>query len=218
MRKPVYTREDVAAAGLAVVRAEGLGQLTARRVADELASSTAPVYSNFANMEELEEAVLRRAVRELFGLMREKHTEDEFLNMGIGVLKFATREPQLYSALFFEGHGDNDPGSELFAQLVEVMQGMDTLDPLPMPERILMLKKMAIFTTGMATMLCRTCHGDCDEELHILLMREVGEAVFEHASGGVERAPADARRMATMLDEIQAELEATSEPEEDVKP
>ena len=51
MRKPVFSREDVVAAGLALVRREGMALMTARRVADELESSTAPVYSNFSPKE-----------------------------------------------------------------------------------------------------------------------------------------------------------------------
>ena len=109
MRKPLFSREDVVAAGLALVRREGMTQMTARRVADELESSTAPVYSNFESMEELGQAVLRRAVRELLRLMRQNHTGDEFLNLGVGLLKFAVDEPRLYAALFLEGHGDYDP-------------------------------------------------------------------------------------------------------------
>ena len=65
MRKTVFTREDVIAAGLKVMARDGLSQLSARRVADELNSSTAPVYSNFASMEELADAVKREAVAEL---------------------------------------------------------------------------------------------------------------------------------------------------------
>ena len=217
MRKPVFSREDVVAAGLALVRREGMALLTARRVAEELESSTAPVYSNFESMEELGQAVLRRAVRELLGLMRQNHTGDEFLNLGVGLLKFAVDEPRLYAALFLEGHGDYEPARELFAELVALMPDLPELDPLPLEERVLLLKKLAIYTTGMAAMLCRTCHEDCDVDLYVLLLREVGESLIRHAHQGMDRTPEDTVRLGGMLAELLATVPGNANPEEEKK-
>ena len=51
--KPTYTREDVLQGALQVVRNQGLSGLSARAVAHELASSTAPVYHLFDSMDAL---------------------------------------------------------------------------------------------------------------------------------------------------------------------
>jgi AcrR family transcriptional regulator len=111
VRKTVFTSEDVIKAGLAVMDQDGVEHLSARRVAEEMGASTAPVYSNFANMDDLVVAVKKAAVELLLELTIEKHTDNAFLNMGVGVLEFARRHPLLYSALFLhagtpEAHGD----------------------------------------------------------------------------------------------------------------
>ncbi len=51
VRKSVFSREEIIQAGFDLVDKQGLEQLTARNVAEEIGSSTAPVYSNFNNME-----------------------------------------------------------------------------------------------------------------------------------------------------------------------
>ncbi|MBK6732589.1 MAG: TetR family transcriptional regulator [bacterium] len=104
VRRNLYHREDVVAAAVSVVRAEGFAQLSARRVADRLGASTAPVYSNFANMEELAQAV-KLAIADLVVAETEVCRSGEpFLDMGIGVLAFARSHPELYAAVFMPGH------------------------------------------------------------------------------------------------------------------
>ena len=61
-RKTTFSREDVEQAAMEILEAEGAAAVTARRVADALGASTAPVYSNYASMEEL--LARTRALRE----------------------------------------------------------------------------------------------------------------------------------------------------------
>jgi AcrR family transcriptional regulator len=196
MRKPHFSREDVVAAGLAVVGREGLGQLTARRVAEELGSSTAPVYSNFANMDELADEVKRTAVRDLLAATRRRFTDDAFLNIGLGVLRFVWERPAVYAALFLERSTGYDPGPDFMDALVAAMARLPQLDPLPMAERVIVLKKLALFTHGLATEICQGCQEPCTLAVMEAMMREVGDAVLEHARGGIERDPETTRRLA----------------------
>ena len=192
MRKVVYTKEDVVAAGLALVRRRGLTQLTARGVAEELGSSTAPVYSNFATMEALAEAVKRAAVRELLGLMRRGHSGDAFLDMGVGVLAFVWEWPRLYAALFLAPAAGYDPGLDLMEELTTVLDDLPELEPLSQDERVLVLKKVAIFTHGLATEICHGCGPDCSLDTLVLLLKEVGRALLADALAGHPRAPGQA--------------------------
>jgi len=118
VRKAVYTQEDIVKAGLELVRRGGLRALSARRVAEVLGASTAPVYSNFATMEELANAIKRAAVQELLTLTHQPHADDGFLNMGVGILKFVWDWPELYAALFLEPAREYDPGVDLMGILV----------------------------------------------------------------------------------------------------
>jgi len=204
LRKPVYTKEDVVAAGLEVLRREGLAQLSARKVAEQLGASTAPVYSNFATMDDLAVAVKQAAVAELVAMTRMDHTGDAFLNMGVGVLKFVWDWPRLYRALFLAAPSGYDPGGDLMDELTLATARLPELAPLPPAERILVLKKLAIFTHGLATEICHDCPADCTLENMVLLLREVGRAVVADARAAHPRTPGEAALVAGICDDVAA--------------
>ncbi|MFO7610086.1 MAG: hypothetical protein R6X35_12995 [Candidatus Krumholzibacteriia bacterium] len=196
MRKPVFSQEDVIAAGLAVVRADGLAQLSARRVAEQLGASTAPVYSNFATMDALADAVKRAAVRELVAMTRRQRTGNRFLDMGVGVLGFVWEWPRLYAALFLAPPEGYDPGVDLMDELTRTMAALPELEPLPLSERIVVLKKLAIFTHGLATEICQGCAAHCSLDALVVLLGEVGRAVVADARAGHPRSDADTALLA----------------------
>lgn len=191
MPKAVYSREDVIAAGLVVLEKDGAGQFSARRVADELGSSTAPVYSNFANMEDLTVAVNEAVVDMMLSLMLEKHTDDPFLNMGVGVLEFARRRPRLYGAVFLHAGEDCVAGQKVQATLLERMEVLPDLDQLLPVERILVLNKLSIFTHGLATMICSGAAHGMPFEAMVALLSEVGHAILTDALATSPRAADD---------------------------
>jgi len=191
VRKSVYTREDVIAAGLAVVEKEGAANLSARRVADELGASTAPVYSNFANMGELTVAVNQAVVDMLLDLTLQKHTDDPFLNMGVGVLEFARRRPRLYSALFLHGGRDCRAGDVVRATLLERMASLPTLARLQPVERIVLLHKVSIFTHGLATVIVTGGDRAPEWDAMVTLLAEVGHAILADALAASPRTEAD---------------------------
>jgi len=181
VRKPVFSRDEIVDAALQVVAREGLALLSARKVAEELGSSTAPVYSNFENMERLEEVVKRAAVDRLLACTQKRSSSNRFLDIGLGFIEFAMDWPRLYSALFLEQTGTYDPGLELMETILAAMAEMPELKPLQRIERAIMLKKMAVFTHGLATEICNGQGSDLsDAEIRILL-DEVGQAVLKDA-------------------------------------
>lgn len=200
VRKTVYTRKDVVAAGLAVVEKDGVTQFSARRVAEELGASTAPVYSNFENMEELGVAVNQAVVDMLLELTLEKHTEDPFLNMGMGVLEFARRRPRLYSALFLYAKEDCVAGERVMETLLSRMAGLDELNRLQPVERVLLLNKVSIFTHGLATMICTGQADHLPWDTQIQLMSEVGHAVLTDALENTPRSAADLAALGALIE------------------
>ena len=198
VRKPVFTRDEIVAASLQVVRQDGLEMLSARRVAEELGSSTAPVYSNFRNMEDLECEVKSTMVDLLLYYARQHVTEDAFLDMGYGVLRFARQEPRLYAALFLGPVTGCDPGSKVMERLLEDMAEIPKLAELTPVERIIVLNKMAIFTHGLAVELCQGRTDDLHEKVLYKLMAETGEAIVADASTRPERSPDDVALFASL--------------------
>jgi AcrR family transcriptional regulator len=198
MRKRVFTQQDVIDAGLAVVRRDGLDQLSARRVAEGLGASTRPVYSNFPTMEALADAVKQAAVRELLASTRVKRTGNAFLDLGLGVLTFVWDWPQLYAALFLAPATGYDPGMDLLEELTRATAEIPELKPLSPFERAVVLKKAAIFTHGLATEICQGCRERCSLDVLALMLAEFGRAVVEDARAGHARTPEQEQLLAEL--------------------
>ncbi len=153
-RKTTFSRNDVLQAALAVVDQDGFDALTARRVGEEIGASTAPVYSNFGNMVELQLGVLELACTQLLAYFRRPWTDEAFLNMGIGYLHFAQEHPRLFKALYFERHGEFEADARLVPALLADLDAHPWLGALPRPIKEELLFQAAIYSHGLATMIC----------------------------------------------------------------
>ena len=198
VRKSVFTREDVIGAGLAVMDKDGVELLSARRVGEEMGASTAPVYSNFANMDDLVKEVKKAAVGILLELTMQKHTENEFLNMGVGVLEFARQHPQLYSALFQQANDQCEAGPKVMTELLERMAVLPDLEQLKPVERIILLRKVGIFTHGLATQVCAGLAPKVEWEDLLHLLDEVGAAILADAVARSPRTDEDLARLGSL--------------------
>ena len=99
--KNKFTKEEMAAAALRVVRAKGIDCLTAKTIAEELGTSTRPIFTGFGSMEEVRQEVYAAAVRVYDGYTGAGLKEDiPFLGVGKSYIRFAREEPELYRLLF----------------------------------------------------------------------------------------------------------------------
>jgi AcrR family transcriptional regulator len=102
-----YTPERILDAALALTQREGLAAVTARQLAAELGCSTAPLFTQFASMDELHEAlmdrVIARFVQATLSGLSARH-DDPLIAAGLGMVRFAADEPRLYEALFLTHH------------------------------------------------------------------------------------------------------------------
>jgi AcrR family transcriptional regulator len=197
-RRNLYRREDVVAAALEVVREHGFAQLSARRVADRLGASTAPVYSNFASMDELARAVKLAIADLVLAETAVPRSGEPFLDMGVGVLEFARQHPELYNAVFLTGRddADADAGLRVTQVLLERMsrlEGLATLDPV---ERRILLRKMAVFTQGLAVHVTAGHTDGVSWEEVLALLNEVGRAVIADAFRQPPRSAAETALLA----------------------
>jgi AcrR family transcriptional regulator len=173
-RKTVFEAEDVVAAAQGVLEADGLAAVTARRVADALGASTAPVYSNFASMDDLIAAVMRRASRQIVAFCRRPWTEDPFLSMGVGFVHFAHEHPQLFRALYLDSAGGASTEDLVFAALLADLAAHPVLGRLPADHREELLFQASIYTMGIATSLVTRAWPDPDLDLAESWLRSVG--------------------------------------------
>ena len=102
--KPRYSRDAVLDAALDVTRRDGLAAVSARSVAKELQSSTAPVSSYFGSMEELIGSLVESIIDMLNASVDEAEGHDALLDGSFAMVRFCAREPRLYEALFLTTH------------------------------------------------------------------------------------------------------------------
>jgi len=173
-----YSRNEVIKAAVSVIEENGLPSLTARSVAVNLGSSTAPVYHHFATMDELVLAVIRETQRALLEYTSRPYTDRVFLNMGTGVAMFACEHHQLYRALMLEGNCYSDVVQEFFDILKSKMPEDTRFASLSDTERQTLLRKMWTFTHGLASLICVGLIKDCNQEYINNRLVDVGTDVI----------------------------------------
>jgi len=91
-----FKQEDVVVAAFELVRRYGWDGVSARAIAEELGSSTMPIYSTLRSMTSLEEEVIKKAFSLLRDSMHTERTGDQWLDFGLGYVLFARDERNLF--------------------------------------------------------------------------------------------------------------------------
>lgn len=175
--KTVFSKEAIVEAGFQVLRKSGLKGLTARNLARQLKSSIMPVYSSFGSMQEFEKEVVGRGKALLLQYAAKAYTELLFLNMGVGIAKFARDEPALYRAMFLERADFKPIIEELLADLCENMRKDPKFADMPKRERMALLRTMWIFTHGLATLICVGVSEITSDEQIVAALGKTGKIV-----------------------------------------
>ncbi len=102
--KPKFSSESVIEAAFSIVRREGWTALSARSIAKELGASTGPIYAYLSSMTDIEEAVVERALDLYARYLTAVQTGDAWIDSGIGYVRFALEEQQLFRCLNDEKH------------------------------------------------------------------------------------------------------------------
>ena len=99
--KNKFTKEEMVEAAIRVVRDKGIDGLTAKTLADELGTSTQPVFTAFGSMDAVRQEVYAAAVRVYDGYVSAGLKEKiPFFGVGMQYIRFAREEPELYRFLF----------------------------------------------------------------------------------------------------------------------
>ena len=185
--KAKFTKEEIIEAAVGIVREEGFSALTARVLGARLGSSARPVFTVFQGMEEVQQAVIRRA-KEIYGEYVEEGLSDDIPFRGVGTqyILFSIREPKLFQLLFMKEQKkmpelsgvlpliDDNYGKILLS--IEQSYGLKG----PSAERL--YRHMWIYSHGIAA-LCAT--GMCrftGEEIKGMLA-EAGKGILKNMKG-----------------------------------
>ena len=102
------SKDDIIDAAIDVLRDDGFSAINARSVAKKIGCSTQPIYFSFKNMEELKSALTARAIelhtqRVRDSLKAHEGNDSRYSSYGMGFVKFAAEEKQLFRWLYLEG-------------------------------------------------------------------------------------------------------------------
>lgn len=102
------TKEEILRTAVDIVRKQGEGALNARNLAAALNCSTQPIFSNYANMELLRQAVLGEAYALCQSYIRREQETGEFppyKASGMAYIRFAQEEKELFKLLYLCDRG-----------------------------------------------------------------------------------------------------------------
>ena len=119
------SKEEIVKTALSLVREKGEEGINARAIAAALASSTQPIFSNFATMEELKAAVVRAAYEvylDFIAREAESGKYPKYKAFGMAYVCFAEEEKALFRLLFMRNRTGEDlspsPDFEESAQMI----------------------------------------------------------------------------------------------------
>ena len=115
-RSAFFSKEAIAAAGLEIIRKQGVEALSARALSKQLGCSLSPIFTVFKDMDEIQTAV-RQAAAALFA----DYVKDvfdyrpAFKEYGMRLIRFAKEEQNIFQLFFERGNSllDNAPVAAL---------------------------------------------------------------------------------------------------------
>ncbi len=102
--KQRFSPQDIIEAAFRVVRKQGWNGFSARTIANELKSSTRPIYDYFKSMESIEAEVVKKALAYFVEFINRDRTGDKWLDQALGYVLFAGEEKHLFRCINDEKH------------------------------------------------------------------------------------------------------------------
>lgn len=154
--KAKVSKEDILNASISLVRENGESAFKAREIANKLNCSTQPIFSHFKSMEELKSEVLQYAAKVFRSYQDSIIKSGEYQAYkasGMGYIKFAKEERELYKLLFMRDRRDEvfeNPVDQDFDNAVLMVMERTGLSH---DEAMLFHLEMWVFVHGIAVIL-----------------------------------------------------------------
>lgn len=171
--KVKITRQDILKTALALLKTDGNGAINARNLAAALSCSTQPIFSNFASMEELDEAIKQEAYTRYLSFIQseiESEKYPKYKAFGMAYIRFAKEEKELFKLLFMCEREDKDlsPSADFKASVDILMEQ----NGITREKAELMHLEMWACTHGIGAMLA-TSFLSLDEELISRILTDI---------------------------------------------
>lgn len=196
--KAKYTREEIIEVAFQMAREKGIEAVVARELGKKLGTSSSPIFTAFQNMEELQQEIRARAMKEF-----ESHVRDAlqytppFKWVGVKMIEFAVKEPKLFQLLYMQEHEESQRYEDMVGELgdmVEVcLQFMERDYALSRPEAEHIFNQVWLHTFGICVLVAaKVCHFT-PEEISEMLSLEFQGALMLIKSGRFQVIPVSDR-------------------------
>lgn len=188
--KAKFTREEIVAAALTLIREEGADALTSRAIGLRLGSSARPIFTVFESMDELRQAVIE-AARALYQTYVQEGLSETpaFKGVGMQYVRFAKEEPRLFQLLFMT---EDRQVPELSAVLsliegsyTQILSAIEKDYALGQKAAERLYRHLWIYTHGIAALCATKVCRFTDAEIG-RMMSEVCVSVLQSIRGGKE--------------------------------
>ena len=174
-----YTRDHIVQAAFDIVKESGRNALSARRIAERLGSSTAPVYSYFSSMRQLEQAVEERVHDLLSEYSTRPYTPRADLNIGVGVVLFARDHPRFFTSYHIEGGKSADTEEKISEHMMQQMKKFPLYEKISDEDMRSLFSKLKIFSHGLGLLACSKRLPYDDDDYIIYMFWELGEELID---------------------------------------
>ncbi len=184
-QKAVFTKEMIVEAAFQLTRKRGWHEVRARTIAQELGSSTMPLYSSLKSMDEIEREVRARAEACMQDYQRRKYTGETLLNAAVGYVVFARDERNLFRFLYVDRPvpSRTPQAGERTIDVQEVGGVVDLAEQSAIAMKDPLVLKSWAFTHGLASLISSGVLVLPDETI-VQLLSEVGAAIYLNAEKG----------------------------------
>ena len=181
--KAKYTKNEIVRNALELVREQGIERLTARDLGEYLNCSSRPIFTAFANMDELKSEV-KKAAEECYQNYIEaalNKKEVVFKDIGKVYIRFACDEKNLFKLLFMteavENISVNNVLPDLEGKYQMILEGIAKQFEISKEQAAKMYRHLWIYTHGIAVLMVTNVCTISDEEIDNCLY-EVGKSII----------------------------------------
>ncbi len=186
--KAKFTKEQIAEAGLEIIREHGIENLSARAIGKKLGSSACPIFTVFENMDEVQVAIKKAAIS-LYSNYIKKGLEEEIAFKGVGMqyIRFAIQEPKLFQLLFMTEQANKPTTATVLSVIDEnysdILLSAERCYGICEDEAEKLYRHLWIYSHGIAVLCATNMCTFTPEEIGELLT-EMRVAVLNEIKGG----------------------------------
>ncbi len=181
------TKEEIIASAFKICDTNGVQSLTVRTIASNLGTSTAPIYTQFDNMEAISLSLSTYINEQLNHYMEKELTLDPFLNIGAGTIAFVLEHPLIFRD-FYINKGYSILQADSIDKHIKQMSSSPFLGLLGRERLASLLEDMSIYTMGLTLTICNA-HEDRPLAYYISKLEATGSRLINYhmiSSGNLE--------------------------------